>query len=846
MSNPQTNIIRWFHAQQDWLQETVSRILNNDQITDTDIEEITTLLKSDIGKGVTNTRTFPGLSSSTTVNTLFLGSIGEVKGIDTLAPRNSLNFGASNLTVIYGNNGSGKSGYTRILKKATGKAGVADLKHNVFATLPTDRSCKITYNLNGTTTEITWTANSEAIKDLKGVDIFDADNAKMYLTREKEASYTPPLIALFESMVATVKKINLKLESEKNLLVRSLPSLPAQYTDTNAGRLYNNLRAYHTDEPLLQITSFSETDQKAIDELKIRLIADDPSAIARQKRSEKAQIDVIISQLIFAYNKVSDEACNELILQKKDAVTKRQIATETVDSNRNLFNLEGVGSDTWRALWKAARDYSISEAYKNDNFPKVDNAKCVLCHQDINEDAQKRLLTFETFINSTLEKDASAAENTLGEAINKLPASPTPDRLNESLQFTGLNIEEWYIKLNSLWEGIACRTSELAHVTEYTEPKEFEISPILSELKSISETLEVTTQRLDDDAKLFDRTKANMDLMELETKVWTSAQVKEILNEVQRLKIISTLDTYINLTKTRLISIKASELSESIITEEYLRRFNIELSLLGANRIKVELVKTRVQEGIVKHQIKLKDVLTNMPLVDVLSEGEQRIISLAAFLADVTGKSESTPFVFDDPISSLDQDFEERTIDRLIQLSEDRQVLVFTHRLSFLGIIIDKTSSLQQIHIRKEPWGTGEVGEIPLFGKKPENALTNLKNDRLVKAKKILVDHGTDAYNPLAKAICSDYRILLERVVELYFLADIVQRHRRSINTLGKIESLVKITQSDCDLINTYMTKYSFYEHSQSSESPVELPLPDELEHDINTILTWYDEFRGR
>jgi ABC-type Mn2+/Zn2+ transport system ATPase subunit len=63
----------------------------------------------------------------------------------------------------------------------------------------------------------------------------------------------------------------------------------------------------------------------------------------------------------------------------------------------------------------------------------------------------------------------------------------------------------------------------------------------------------------------------------------------------------------------------------------------------------------------------------------VLSEGEYRIVSLAAFLADVGGKDFSAPFVFDDPISSLDQDFEEAVVQRLVELSQERQVIIFTH-----------------------------------------------------------------------------------------------------------------------------------------------------------------------
>lgn len=71
----------------------------------------------------------------------------------------------------------------------------------------------------------------------------------------------------------------------------------------------------------------------------------------------------------------------------------------------------------------------------------------------------------------------------------------------------------------------------------------------------------------------------------------------------------------------------------------------------------------------------------------VLSEGETRIVALAAFLADTTGSNQLAPFIFDDPISSLDQDFEERVVTRLVELAKTRQVIIFTHRLSLIALV---------------------------------------------------------------------------------------------------------------------------------------------------------------
>ncbi len=844
MPTPQVQVLAWLHTQQDWLQEAVSRILTQDEISDTDIDELIVQLKTDAGQTVTRTRTFPGLSTTTTPTTLVLESISEVKGIDSLAPRNPLIFGTDNLTVIYGNNGSGKSGYTRILKKATGKANAKELKHNVYKTPPAVSSCKIKYKLNGASKEKDWVANSEALEDLLGVDIFDSDNAKLYLTKEKEASYTPPLVALFEEIVSVCKRISKKLEDGKRLLVKQLPVLPMQYTQTAKAKIYNGLTRTHSEILLSSILVFSDEDKQSIEDLEARLKAKDSKAQAIHLRKKKQHLDRLVTMIKSAYKLINQNSCKKLFELKQDAVNKRAIAIEANREKGDLFKLEGVGSETWRALWEAARKYSTEEAYKSDSFPKVEDAKCVLCHQDLDEDTQKRIQGFDVFVKSTLETDVSNAEKAYQNMIDGLPKRPNSETIKSSVELCGLKPDEWEAKIEAIWTIVDGKTSEL--IDENTEPTGLVISEEVTTLEAISKGYEATAEQYDKDALGFDRVKAQSNLLELKTKEWTSEQKDAILNEVQRLKDIDSQETWINLTKTKLISTKASHLSESIITEEYVKRFNAELDALGAKKIKVELVKTGARDGIVKHQIKLKNSVANTPLVDVLSEGEQRIISLAAFLADVTARTESTPFVFDDPISSLDQDFEEKTIDRLIKLSEDRQVLVFTHRLSFLGIISKKKPSIDQVHIHQEHWGSGEIGDLPFLAKNTIKSLNTLRNERFKKAEKTFKEDGSEEYYPLAKAICSDFRTTIEKIVETDMLSGVVERFRRDVQTYKRIGNLAKIEAEDCILIDEFMTKYSAYEHSQSPETPTELPMPDELEADLNKIFTWLTEFKGR
>lgn len=496
-------------------------------------------------------------------------------------------------------------------------------------------------------------------------------------------------------------------------------------------------------------------------------------------------------------------------------------------------------------MWEAARAYSTNLVYPTELFPKLDNAKCVLCHQELSLDAQQRLSNFENFVQGKLESDVKAAEATYRQNINLLPPIPSAIDTQTFCIASGLK-DDWINYLNAYFDN-----ARLIRTVMLSEEKQD-----ISEINTISEAIhtlkqnciyfEQTITQLKKDAESFNRSLVEKNKVNLEMKRWISQQRTQIQTEIKRLKQVKQYDQWIASTNSRTISAKSATVADSLITASYVARFNQELQKLGAKHLKIELIKTKTAKGRPLHRLQLKAAKHQFPIESILSEGERRIITLAAFLADVSEKPFKAPFVFDNPISSLDQTWEERTIDRLIQLSQTRQVIIFTHRLSLLGMLSEKADNIRTIHIRQESWGAGEAGEIPLYGKKPEAALKDLKGRRIIQARKILETEGQEPYYPLAKAICSDLRILTERIVEFVFLADVIQRHRRAVNTLGKIQKLAHITSEDCDLIEEIMTKYSCYEHSQPLEAPVQIPEPDELDEDIDKLLTWHAEFTKR
>ncbi|CRH89162.1 Uncharacterised protein [Chlamydia trachomatis] len=121
-------------------------------------------------------------------------------------------------------------------------------------------------------------------------------------------------------------------------------------------------------------------------------------------------------------------------------------------------------------------------------------------------------------------------------------------------------------------------------------------------------------------------------------------------------------------------------------------------------------------------------------------------------------------------------------------------------------------------------------------------ALNRLLNERFDEAKKASEKGDFDLEETLIKSICGDFRVLLERSIENDLLWGVIQRFQRPVETL-KIRYLANLREENISLLDSLMTKYSGFEHSQPVESPVELPKLDDLWDDMTALKTWREEY---
>jgi len=838
------NLADYFKERHVWLQHAAKLLIEKDCLDQTDIDELVgTCIKEVVGKADAASYPFPATAfEEPATKSLRLCSIGNITGINALAPRRPLKFGIGNLTIIYGNNGSGKSGYVRILKHACGSRHLGELHKNVFCPPPAKQSCTITYNLDGTPVTHEWDAADGIIEHLRGVDIYDTHCGNVYVKDENEVTYEPPVLSFFSELIGICEEVSIEINKRIRSLVSKKPVLPVAYTLTAPGKWYTRLSERTTADEIASNCTWDRAKELKLDELSTRLSEQAPSEKARHLRKQKEYLDSIITKTETFHRQLSDDNRTRLLALQENAAQKAEVARIAAEKMFAEAPLDGVGTPIWTLLWEQARKYSEEVAYQGKTFPTTeDDALCVLCHQPLSDAARKRFLSFEAYVKGELKKQAETARNTFDDALGEIPEIPTAPSLKLEADAAGVSLERFTILL-AIFDGFKLRMDTLLSEAPNDLP---EVSTWLDEARQLSDGYEESSKKFDEDAKEDNRAELTKEKLDLEATKWISQQQKAIEEEVNRLLRSAILHEASRSTSTTGLSKKKGELASSLITEAFIQRFKDELGYLNASRIDIELLKSQVTKGRVLHCLQLKKAHTGSP-PDILSEGEYRMISLAAFLADVTGKAHDTPFVFDDPISSLDQDYEESVVQRLVSLASERQVIAFTHRLSLLGLIQlygEKAGIKPEVVcINSEHWGTGEPGDTPTWAESPKKA-NNILLDRLLKARKVYEEDGQRAYELYAQSICTEFRKLLERTIEIDLMADVVQRFRRDVMTKNKIGKLSKITSEDCRKFDDLMTKYSRYEHSQPGEAPVPLPTPDELKTDLEGLKAWREEF---
>ncbi len=817
--SPLHEILSWSSKRPDWQRDALRRIVEKGEIDEADIAELERIsrskLKADAIKpapmafvplSATHLPPAPGAAQSVS-----LLSIGDLQNVNRLPTGVELPFGdGTGLTVIYGENGAGKSSYARVIKKACRARGAPpNIVANAFIPAATTKpaSAVITFKLGGIDTSTPWTNGVVADSRLANVFVFDSFSADHYVSTDSTAAFTPHGLDVLPTLSKVCDVLAERLKADVTHWQKDILGVESNWKydpNTDVGKFLQKLSSTTADAQIEAIAGIDQLQKQRLHDLREALKAD-PLQKAKETRAAIARLESFIKKIASATVDLAAEKAEQIKKQLEDAKATESAAKAFAAGQFDSTYLSGTGSDLWRSLWDAACEYSKTEAYTDDVFPVVaEGANCVLCQQELDGDAVNRLSRFDAFCKDTSQQLSANAEKLLAASANTLnlllPLLPELEKVDADLAALSpeqrLMLSEFVTKsdarLHELKRSIVNRTW-IAPPDSSSSPE-----PMLKDLVANLEGRAKTEESAHDPET---RKKLSQELKELQAREWLTGVKADVLEQVTRHKVIAELESFKKDLSTAPVTAKSTELTKQFVTEAFQQGFTDELQKLGLRTLKVKLEPVQGKKGETKFGLRLVSAGSSR-VGDIASEGEQRCIALAAFLSELSQASHKSALVFDDPVSSLDHWHRERIADRLVVEAKERQVIVFTHDVVFLNDLLAFAERAVMVpKVLTLEWNDGAPGRhvegLPWDSKKPLDCLIELETSQKAISAKWNPQPNSANIEAMRHAY-SRLRSTLERVIEVELLDGIVCRFESQVNA-GRVKSLIGVTQNECD-----------------------------------------------
>lgn len=142
------DIITWASKRPGWQQDVLVALANGERY---EAEQIGTLSDEILAgtNSMPNQKAESIQVKSPVVEQVDLTAVADLRGVNALVDGQRLNFATTGITVIYGDNGSGKSGYARLIKAMVNARHRPDILPNVFHETPDEPSGVLHYRVAG-------------------------------------------------------------------------------------------------------------------------------------------------------------------------------------------------------------------------------------------------------------------------------------------------------------------------------------------------------------------------------------------------------------------------------------------------------------------------------------------------------------------------------------------------------------------------------------------------------------------------------------------------------------------------------------------------------------------------
>lgn len=845
--NAKVYLKEFAYSQENWLKALIYEAIETNG-------NITTDRKNDIFNSLKNetqlTINEPNINNNNSNVEICLISLKHINGVGALKQNQTVKF-HKDITILYGLNGAGKSSYFKILNEIVGGNQKKEILSNIYLGTTQTINVDITFKeKNKQSQTINWNGNSRSLDLLNQCKVFDSSYLNGFLeTRKADSTLIQPLgLNLFQYLVNIIDEFKTSLNSEAAKKRSEKPTIELQYFSDKIKTCFEKHQIdYSAKNKIESLFVFSDENSNKLESTKKKL--QDLKQINIQdkiklKNSDKADIDRIKKYIEDTNQRLSDFYSNsqrqlELLAKNKEANELAKKQFEILSTIPNSDNPE------WKEFIAAGEKYKS----KVDDGDKV----CIYCRQPLqDEKASKLIKAYGKFLKDESENKLNNSLEQIKNIVTEVEAFSTNLEIKNNIK----NILEEHtleeIEKNLLEDIdtiIKDFSSKKADILKKLKESDVDIKVKLPDITSITKNLNTISESIQKeiDSLSVENSKKVTKIENLEKLLKQLQENESISKQKSKIKDWFKIHEDENKLRSKASEINTNKLTNlskqahnELLTESLKHNFTEELNFLGYVNLNVTIKNEKGQKGTSSTKLTLSK---NNDIRAILSEGEQKAVALALFIAEVRIQKSKNPIILDDPVNSLDHKIAGKFAQRLLQL--ENQVILFNHNRLFLDAFettkenhicktIDTCNKSKGKHIR--------VYQVNSEGQNLKGVLINYKSNKAInhinEAKKLLKKSPFEDTLKVATLLRKSVECVIDEVI---FNNQLPTKYSNKNSRIAWAE--LKKLNNDYNVIDTLQTIHSrvsggeMHNGTENEENPIEIDEFNTMISDIENIL---------
>ena len=791
--DPRALLAEWANKSDEWVRFLVTEIIaGGKQVDATTVEKAYQLFRQEKALDERDLPAIPLLAvnprQDESAPPLVLTRLSDVRGVNALVSSSAIE-PHDNLTILYGENGTGKTGYSRIFKALANSRTADTILSNIEMDSTDDQGATLDYRLAGADKSLAWNGE-RGVAPFTRMSIFDSPSVTTHVDDDLDYVYVPLALALFTHVTAAIQSLAARVDSEITTLNARNSGLLRLFQRGSSIYPFIETLGASTDLDELKIhTKSGEQSEAELDTLTQSVAALRANTIATQiaaQRAEKRVLDQASAamQTLLAFK----------VTEYNAAVVKRlQLSNDYQKFRDELFgatDLPAEPDETWESFIVAGDIYRqhLVEVQAHD----LD--RCLYCRQNLEDSSRSLLARYSAYLEDKISADILDTDQILAELKMEFCNLKNADIGAFIDQYGEAEERPPYYAHVMLIEDIRSRAADaitngrpVAIDTDLLSVAKTDLNTALTAIDTNIDSLEVQQRNR---AEVLAEKQAELlewkDSVEL-GKSWQLIETQvQTAKEADRLRTLRRPMTQM----ARSITALAKSASDALVNQSFDRLFLEECEALRAQPMKLQFVG---RDG----KAQRRKIMTGKHRPSkVLSEGEQKVLALADFLAEARLAGITAPVIFDDPVSSLDHRRVNEVAQRITQLADSNQVIVFTHDILFATTLVslsEKSKKCALFHIVDEGGPKGQVTRATGLRTDSLKAIRGRINNTIQAA----TSQQGEVRDALVRTAYSHVRAWCEVFTEDELLKGVTKRYRANV----QMTTLPSINGGKLDII---------------------------------------------